>query len=290
MKKLGIFKHRKKKPIHMTTKKRNSFSGNVEINLDDIAKNKQPPRNKKVKPNKGKKNGKLKIAFLVFVLLFFFPAFWGNKGKHDPDDNEVALVSSESSFGDFSYEDLSYEVVSSSEFTSSLTMDTLITSSSSSSLENEPISETQESSSVEKKKSVSTTNQNVENNQSSQKENTNYTTGSQNNYPAPEKSSIEFMEESHSQKNPLASPKAPQENNANTAWGEPSPSSNGEVYVDEQGNGQIKGNVNEIKGTKIYHMPWQRDWKKIKMNPSEGDRYFKTEAEARAAGFRRAKR
>ncbi len=261
----------------------------MEINLDDIAKNKQPPRNKKVKPNKGKKKGKLKIAFLVFVLLFIFPAFWGNKGKHDPDDNEVALVSSESSFGAFSYEDLSYEVVSSSEFTSSLTMDTLITSSSSSSLENEPISETQESSSVEKKKSSSTTNQNVENIQSSQKENTNYAAGSQNDYSAPEPSPIEFMDESSSQNKPVESPNTPQNNNANTALAEPSHSMNGEVYVDEQGNGQIKGNVNKIKGTKIYHMPWQRDWKKIKMKPYEGDRYFKTEAEAIAAGFRPAK-
>ena len=49
------------------------------------------------------------------------------------------------------------------------------------------------------------------------------------------------------------------------------------------GEGRIKGNMNSM----IYHLPGQRDYNKIK--PSH-IRYFKTEKEARAAGFRRALR
>lgn len=49
------------------------------------------------------------------------------------------------------------------------------------------------------------------------------------------------------------------------------------------GEGRIKGNMNSM----IYHLPGQRDYNKIK--PSH-IRYFRTEKEARAAGFRRALR
>lgn len=51
----------------------------------------------------------------------------------------------------------------------------------------------------------------------------------------------------------------------------------------------IKGNVNS-KGEKIYHMPGQRDYERTDIKPEEGDRWFCTEEEARAAGFRHAKR
>lgn len=47
------------------------------------------------------------------------------------------------------------------------------------------------------------------------------------------------------------------------------------------GEGRIKGNMNSM----IYHLPGQRDYNKIKPIHI---RYFKTEKEARAAGFRRA--
>ena len=49
------------------------------------------------------------------------------------------------------------------------------------------------------------------------------------------------------------------------------------------GEGRIKGNMNSM----IYHLPGQRDYNKIKPIHI---RYFKTEKEARAAGFRRALR
>lgn len=49
------------------------------------------------------------------------------------------------------------------------------------------------------------------------------------------------------------------------------------------GEGRIKGNMNSM----IYHLPGQRDYNKIKPIHI---RYFRTEKEARAAGFRRALR
>lgn len=48
----------------------------------------------------------------------------------------------------------------------------------------------------------------------------------------------------------------------------------------------IIGNVNKSTGTKIYHCSNWRDYNKIEMNEAEGDRFFCSEAEARAAGFR----
>lgn len=52
---------------------------------------------------------------------------------------------------------------------------------------------------------------------------------------------------------------------------------------------QIKGNIAN-DGEKIYHMPGQRDYKKTKIDESKGERWFATEAEAQAAGWRKAKR
>lgn len=48
---------------------------------------------------------------------------------------------------------------------------------------------------------------------------------------------------------------------------------------------QIKGNVNS-KGDLIYHMPGWRDYERTDIKPEEGDRWFCTEEEAAAAGFR----
>ena len=64
------------------------------------------------------------------------------------------------------------------------------------------------------------------------------------------------------------------------------PSKPNYIYQDGYGpvgEGRIKGNMNSM----IYHLPGQRDYNKIK--PSH-IRYFRTEKEARAAGFRRALR
>lgn len=51
----------------------------------------------------------------------------------------------------------------------------------------------------------------------------------------------------------------------------------------------IKGNVRKDKGTKIYHLPSCFNYDKITINPREGDRWFCTEEEAKAAGFVKSK-
>lgn len=51
---------------------------------------------------------------------------------------------------------------------------------------------------------------------------------------------------------------------------------------------QIKGNVNS-KGDHIYHVPGWRDYERTNVKPEEGDRWFCTEEEASAAGFRAPK-
>ena len=47
----------------------------------------------------------------------------------------------------------------------------------------------------------------------------------------------------------------------------------------------IKGNINS-KGERIYHAPWSRSYKRTKINTAKGERWFCTEAEALAAGWR----
>jgi endonuclease YncB( thermonuclease family) len=51
----------------------------------------------------------------------------------------------------------------------------------------------------------------------------------------------------------------------------------------------IKGNVSG-SGKQIYHLPGQADYAATRINTGKGERWFCSEAEARAAGFRRAKR
>jgi hypothetical protein len=51
----------------------------------------------------------------------------------------------------------------------------------------------------------------------------------------------------------------------------------------------IKGNVDR-KGERIYHLPSQLNYAPINMAKGVGERWFCTEAEARAAGWRRAVR
>ena len=46
----------------------------------------------------------------------------------------------------------------------------------------------------------------------------------------------------------------------------------------------IKGNV--TKNGRIYHMPWSPWYAQIKIEPDKGKRWFCTEAEALAAGWR----
>ena len=62
----------------------------------------------------------------------------------------------------------------------------------------------------------------------------------------------------------------------------PNNSTSSNQYTDESGNGLIKGNIN----SKIYHVPGGRDYDKVS---PQNIVWFETEADAIAAGFRRAK-
>lgn len=55
-----------------------------------------------------------------------------------------------------------------------------------------------------------------------------------------------------------------------------------------QGACRIKGNINS-KGEKIYHLPGQRNYDITVITPSRGERWFCTEQEAVAAGWRKSK-
>jgi endonuclease YncB( thermonuclease family) len=52
---------------------------------------------------------------------------------------------------------------------------------------------------------------------------------------------------------------------------------------------RIKGNINS-KGERIYHTPGQEYYERTSINVSKGERWFCSEDEARAAGWRRARR
>ena len=58
----------------------------------------------------------------------------------------------------------------------------------------------------------------------------------------------------------------------------------------DRGGCNIKGNISHNSGRRIYHMPGDRDYERTRISTSRGERYFCTEAEARAAGWRRAGR
>jgi len=51
----------------------------------------------------------------------------------------------------------------------------------------------------------------------------------------------------------------------------------------------IKGNISR-KGERIYHVPGQEHYGATRISTGKGERWFCSEAEARAAGWRRAKR
>ena len=62
------------------------------------------------------------------------------------------------------------------------------------------------------------------------------------------------------------------------------------VAARDRGNCNIKGNISHNGGKRIYHMPGDRDYERTRISTSRGERYFCSEAEARAAGWRRARR
>ena len=51
----------------------------------------------------------------------------------------------------------------------------------------------------------------------------------------------------------------------------------------------IKGNISS-KGVRIYHMPGQEHYGLTRISAAKGERWFCSEAEAQAAGWRRARR
>lgn len=60
------------------------------------------------------------------------------------------------------------------------------------------------------------------------------------------------------------------------------------VNADASGTCKIKGNIN-AKGEHIYHAPGQKYYAATQINESSGERWFCSEAEAQAAGWRAAK-
>ena len=58
-------------------------------------------------------------------------------------------------------------------------------------------------------------------------------------------------------------------------------------YVCEGGTACIKGNINS-KGDKIYHFPGCASYNQTQIDTSKGERWFVSEAEAQAAGWRKA--
>lgn len=52
---------------------------------------------------------------------------------------------------------------------------------------------------------------------------------------------------------------------------------------------KIKGNISLSKGERIYHVPGQKYYAETRISPTKGERWFCSEAEARAAGWRKAR-
>jgi endonuclease YncB( thermonuclease family) len=59
------------------------------------------------------------------------------------------------------------------------------------------------------------------------------------------------------------------------------------VEADKGRDCRIKGNIAR-DGERIYHMPWQRDYGRVTINESAGERCFCNEGEAERGGWRRA--
>ena len=51
----------------------------------------------------------------------------------------------------------------------------------------------------------------------------------------------------------------------------------------------IKGNIND-RGERIYHVPGGALYERTRVTPAKGERWFCSESDARAAGWRRSKR
>jgi hypothetical protein len=52
----------------------------------------------------------------------------------------------------------------------------------------------------------------------------------------------------------------------------------------------IKGNINLKTGERVYHVPGQRHYDNVTIEAGAGERWFCTEAEAEASGWRRSRK
>jgi hypothetical protein len=52
----------------------------------------------------------------------------------------------------------------------------------------------------------------------------------------------------------------------------------------------IKGNISWNKKAKLYHLPGMKDYEITKIDPGKGERWFCTESEAIANGWKKAPR
>jgi hypothetical protein len=55
------------------------------------------------------------------------------------------------------------------------------------------------------------------------------------------------------------------------------------------GSCAIKGNITMTTGERIYHMPGQAHYAATRISTGSGERWFCSETEARAAGWRKSK-
>lgn len=51
----------------------------------------------------------------------------------------------------------------------------------------------------------------------------------------------------------------------------------------------IKGNINRKTGDRVYHLPGQRHYDEVTIEPEAGERWFCSEDEAQASGWRKSK-
>lgn len=61
----------------------------------------------------------------------------------------------------------------------------------------------------------------------------------------------------------------------------------GPSTAQESSECSIKGNIS-TRGERIYHLPGQKYYDETRISASHGERWFCTEEEARAAGWRRS--
>ncbi|MEO1742655.1 MAG: cold shock domain-containing protein [Cyanobacteria bacterium J06629_9] len=57
-----------------------------------------------------------------------------------------------------------------------------------------------------------------------------------------------------------------------------------------QPDGNIKGNISFSSGKKVYHLPGMEDYESTVIDPDKGEKWFCTEAEASASGWKKAPR